>query len=115
MSRGPRHRRSQAPPAPAALFAALGDDTRLALVGKLSSGRPCSIAQLTAESSLTRQAITKHLRVLARAGIVHSVREGRESRFELQPTSLAQMQAYLDMVSRRWDEALARLKMFVEE
>ena len=66
---------------PSVLFAALGDATRLALVGKLSSGQPASIAQLTAGSRLTRQAITKHLGVLRRAGMVHSTREGREQLF----------------------------------
>jgi DNA-binding transcriptional ArsR family regulator len=69
-------RRAQAP-----VFGALGDETRLALVARLSVGRPCSIAELTGGSRLTRQAITKHLRVLEGAGIVHSARSGREKRF----------------------------------
>jgi DNA-binding transcriptional ArsR family regulator len=97
------------------MFAALGDKTRLALVARLCSGQPASIAQLTAGSRLTRQAITKHLRVLQRAGIVHSVREGRESRFALDPRPFHAMQNYLDRVSRQWDQALARLKSFVED
>ena len=111
MSRNPRHRK---PPAASLLFAALGDDTRLALVGKLRSGEPHSIAELTAGSRLTRQAITKHLRVLAKAGIVRCSRAGRESHFALQPESIAQMRTYLDEVSHQWDETLDRLKMFVE-
>ena len=97
------------------MFAALGDETRLALVAKLCSGRPCSISQLTRGSKLTRQAITKHLRVLESAGIVHSVRKGRESRFEFDPQPIAGMKEYLDSVSEQWDQALARLKSFVEE
>jgi len=102
------------------VFAALGDETRLALVAKLSSGQPRSISQLTNSqlnkgSRLTRQAITKHLRVLERAGIVHSVRVGRESRFEFDPQPIAGIQEYLDFVSEQWDHALSRLKSFVED
>ena len=100
---------------PAVLFAALGDKTRLALVARLSAGRSASITELTAGARITRQAITKHLRVLQRAGIVHSRHAGRESLFELDPTPMQQMQDYLDHVSRQWDQALARLKSFVEE
>jgi len=95
-------------------FAALGDETRLSLITKLCSGQPRSISQLTEGSRLTRQAITKHLRVLETAGIVHSVRTGRESRFELDPQPLDDMKEYLDRVSQQWDQALARLKSFVE-
>jgi DNA-binding transcriptional ArsR family regulator len=99
---------------PARVFAALGDGTRLALVRKLSRGQARSIAQLTEGSRLTRQAITKHLRVLEGAGIVHSVRAGRESLFELDPQPLMGLREYLDQVSEQWDQALARLKAFVE-
>jgi DNA-binding transcriptional ArsR family regulator len=63
---------------------------------------------------MTRQAVTKHLRVLARAGIVHSVRAGRERLFEFDPEPLARAKTYLDHVSAQWDQALARLKSFVE-
>ncbi len=100
---------------PSVLFAALGDATRLALVGKLSSGQPASIAQLTAGSRLTRQAITKHLGVLRRAGMVHSTREGREQLFTLDPKPMHEMRQYVDRVSHQWDKALARLKAFVED
>jgi len=103
-------RRAHAP-----LFAALGDETRLALVAKLSGGQPCSISQLTKGSKLTRQAITKHLRVLARVGIVHSVHAGRESLFKFDPAPLEEMREYLDLVSEQWDQALARLKSFIED
>jgi DNA-binding transcriptional ArsR family regulator len=101
-------------PAPAHLFAALGDQTRLALVARLVSGQPASIAELTAGSRITRQAVSKHLRVLQNAGIVRSVRSGRENRFALNPRSLHTMQNYLDRVSHQWDQALTRLKSFVE-
>ena len=98
----------------ASIFAALGDETRLALVAKLCRGRPRSISQLTAGSRLTRQAITKHLRVLERAEIVHSVRAGRESLFAFDPEPIEEMKKYLDFVSKQWDQALGRLKAFVE-
>src|SRR6267378_4116372 len=98
----------------AALFAALGDETRLSLVTTLSGGEPRSIAQLTGGSKMTRQAITKHLRVLQNAGIVHAVRAGRESLFELDPLPLNQLQEYLGRVSAQWDQVLSRLKTLVE-
>ena len=98
----------------ASLFAALGDATRLSVLTKLSRGEPQSIARLTAGTDLTRQAVTKHLRVLADAGVVRSLRSGRESLFELKPQPLAEARDYLDQVSRQWDDALARLKAHVE-
>ena len=99
----------------APVFAALGDETRLSLVAKLCGGQPHSISQLTEGSKLTRQAITKHLRVLERAGIVHSVRTGRESRFQFDRQPIEGLKEYLDFVSEQWDQALARLKSFVED
>jgi DNA-binding transcriptional ArsR family regulator len=115
MSRKPSSRRPAHRPAPATLFAALGDETRLALVAALCSGQPHSISQLTEGSRLTRQAITKHLRVLAKVGIVRCVRAGRESLYEFNPEPIDAMHQYLDLVSRQWDQALSRLKSFVEE
>ena len=99
----------------APVFAALGDQTRLSLVAKLSGGEPRSISQLTEGSTLTRQAITKHLRVLEQAEIVHSVRAGREKRFEFDPEPIEEARKYLDLVSQQWDHALSRLKAFVED
>jgi len=98
----------------APVFAALGDQTRLSLVGKLCGGQLRSISQLTRGSRLTRQAITKHLRVLERVDIVQSVRRGRESLYELNPEPIVKIKKYLDGVSEQWDQALARLKLFVE-
>ncbi len=99
----------------ALVFAALGDETRLSLVAKLCERQPYSISQLTQGSRLTRQAITKHLRVLESAGIVHSVRAGRESRFEFDPEPIAGIREYLDFVSEQWDQALSWMKSFVED
>jgi DNA-binding transcriptional ArsR family regulator len=99
---------------PALIFAALGDETRLRIVARLSGGQPHSISQLTHGSKLTRQAITKHLRVLESAGMVRSLRAGRERRFQFNPRPAQEMKEYLDFVSRQWDQALSRLKSFVE-
>ena len=98
----------------APVFAALGDETRLWLVAQLCGGQPRSISQLTAGSKLTRQAITKHLRVLEGVELVHSVRTGRESLFEFHPEPIDKSKSYLDLVSEQWDQALSRLKSFVE-
>jgi DNA-binding transcriptional ArsR family regulator len=98
----------------APVFAALGDETRLALVAKLCEGPPQSIARLTEGSHLTRQAISKHLQVLQDAGIVACARVGRESRFELKPKPIEGVRSYLDQVAMQWDQALGRLKSFVE-
>ena len=98
----------------ASVFAAMGDETRLSLIAKLSNGSPQSISRLAEGSTLTRQAITKHLRVLEDARVVHSVRVGRESLFEFRPEPLRDLQSYLERVSDQWEHALARLKSFVE-
>jgi len=99
---------------PASVFAALGDETRLAVLTKLCEGVPQSISRLTAGTNLSRQAVTKHLRVLANAGVVRNVRVGSESLFELEPRPIAELRNYLDQVSKQWDDALARLKSHVE-
>ena len=114
MSRARPRSSAAKPQARAAVFAALGDKTRLLLVAKLSRGQPHSISQLTRGSRLTRQAITKHLRVLEDVGIVHSVRTGRESLFEFDPEPMEEIREYLELVSEQWDQALSRLKAFVE-
>ena len=113
MSRRSR-KRATASQGHAVVFAALGDATRLALVLKLSGGQPQSISQLTKGSKLTRQAITKHLRVLESAGLVRGVQAGRENRFEFNAEPITDLREYLDFVSEQWDRALRRLKVFVE-
>lgn len=99
---------------PTSVFAALGDRTRLSLLMTLSDGRTRSIATLSAQTNLTRQAVTKHLRVLEGAGLVSSVRAGRQSLFAYRPEPVAEARSYLNQVSAQWDEALARLRSFVE-
>ncbi|MBM4113942.1 MAG: winged helix-turn-helix transcriptional regulator [Phycisphaerae bacterium] len=98
----------------ASIFAALGDETRLALLLTLCASMPLSITQLSEGSSITRQAITKHLRVLEDAGLVASERTGRQMLFRLKPQPLSDAVRLLDGISRQWDQALARLKTFVE-
>jgi DNA-binding transcriptional ArsR family regulator len=98
----------------AGVFAALGDATRLALVTRLSAGGPLSIAQLSAGSPVTRQAVTKHLHVLAGAGLVRDARHGRERIWEIDPRRLEEAQGFLARMADQWDTALARLQAFVE-
>jgi DNA-binding transcriptional ArsR family regulator len=103
-------RRPRAP-----VFAALGDEVRLSLIAKLCAGQPYSISQLTEGTGLTRQAITKHLRVLEGVGIVHGVHRGRESLFEFDPKPMEETKKYLNFVSEQWDQALSRLKSLLED
>ena len=110
-----RHNAERLRSGPAPVFAALGDPTRLRLVTRLSDGRPRSIVQLNSNLPLTRQAVTKHLRVLESAGIVHREHVGRESRFSLVPDRIEQARSYLDGISAQWDAALERLQAFVED
>jgi DNA-binding transcriptional ArsR family regulator len=98
----------------APIFAALGDETRLRIVTRLSAGGPMSIAHLTRDAAVTRQAVTKHLNVLALAGLARSSRLGRESVWELQPEPLDAARNCLEGISAQWDSALDRLKTFVE-
>jgi DNA-binding transcriptional ArsR family regulator len=96
------------------VFAALADETRLRLLGRLSVEGPLSITRLTKGARVTRQAITRHLEALGDAGLVRSSRRGREHVFDLERTRLEQAQRYLDQVAAQWDAAAERLKAFVE-
>lgn len=96
------------------LFAALGDEIRLQLVARLCAAGPLSIARLTDGTEVTRQAITKHLTVLADVGIVRGVRSGRERVWEVELQQLEEARHYLDLISRQWDESLGRLQMLLE-
>ncbi|MEA3132844.1 MAG: hypothetical protein QOG17_690 [Gammaproteobacteria bacterium] len=94
----------------APVFAALGDETRLRLVATLSDGGAKSIAQLTSGTSLTRQAVTKHLQVLSKAGLARGVKAGRERLWEFEPARLDKARRSLDLIAEQWDQALDRLK-----
>lgn len=99
----------------ARVFAALGDGTRLELVARLSQYGDRSIAQLTGGLALTRQAVTKHLRVLEDAKVVTCRRIGRESRFAIQQHTLVRAQNYLARASAQWDEVIGRIRKSVEK
>lgn len=103
------------PETPVPVFAALGDENRLRLLARLGSGEPMSISRLAAGSGITRQGVTKHLRVLAGAGLVRGSRRGKESIWRLERRRLEDARRSLDLISRQWDEALGKLKLFVEE
>jgi DNA-binding transcriptional ArsR family regulator len=96
------------------VFAALGDDTRLRLLAALCAGGAMSITQLTAGIDLSRQAVTKHLQVLAEAGLVHDVKAGRERLWQFDPAQLEAARLSLDLIARQWDHALQKLQAFVE-
>jgi len=104
-----------APKDSAPVFAALGDKTRLRLISRLCDDGPMSITRLTTGSKVTRQAITKHLRVMEEAGLVRSARHGRESVWQLDQRRLKDARRYLDLISKQWDGALGRLRELVEE
>ncbi len=104
-------RRADAAP----VFAALGDETRLRLVTRLCDDGPLSIARLSDGADVTRQAITKHLKALADAGVVRGTRRGRERIWELRPKRLEMARRYLDEVSGQWDAAIGRLRAYLEE
>lgn len=99
----------------AAVFAALGDTTRLHLVTKLCESSPLSISQLSEGSDLTRQGVTRHLDTLEKAGIVINIRRGRESLYTLESAPIEDIQKYLVQMSKQWDEVLERFKRFVED
>lgn len=98
----------------AALFAALGDDTRLRLVARLCAAGPMSISRLSAGLAITRQGVTKHLRVMERAGLVRSAPHGRERMWQIEQARLAEARRHLERIAAQWDAALGRLKNFVE-
>jgi len=103
----------------APVFAALGDETRLRIVTRLSTAGPMSISRITRDAAVarrgvTRQAVTKHLHVLAHAGLARSSHVGRESVWEFQPGPLDDARKCLEGISAQWDAALDRLKLFVE-
>ena len=99
----------------APVFAALGDAQRLRLVARLCHEGPQSIARLTEGADVTRQAVTKHLRVLEAAGLARGERSGRETVWKLEPRPLRKAHEHLATISQQWDDAVERLRAFVEE
>ena len=111
----PKRRRLPSTRNAAPIFAALGDETRLQLVVRLSTGGPQSISHLTAGSTVTRQAVTKHLEVLAAAGLASCARRGRENVWELERQPFDAARHCLEGIAAQWDQALDRLRQFVED
>lgn len=99
----------------ASVFAALGDSTRLSLLSRLCDGRSLSITELTQDTGVTRQGISKHLKVLEDSGIVSSERVGRESRYNVRADSLLEARQYLERASRQWDDAIERLQRLIDD
>jgi len=105
----------QPPPDAVPLFAALGDATRLRLLGRLSAGGPLSITRLSEGTGVTRQAITRHLHALGDVGLVRHARRGRERVWDLNRKRLEKAKQYLDHIAAQWDDAAERLRAFVED
>ncbi len=105
----------RSPAVPPIIFAALGDESRLRLVERLRGGQALSIAALTADSGLTRQAIRKHLGVLERAGLVHELRLGREHQFRADPAPLQAVADWAEQYRRDWDDRFDRLDKFLQQ
>jgi DNA-binding transcriptional ArsR family regulator len=115
MSPRPRGSRNKTLHDYAPIFAALGDEMRLRLIAILCAGGAMSITQLTSGTDITRQAITKHLDVLAAAGLVRDVKVGRERLWEFEPMQLDEVRRSLEVIAQQWDHALAKLKIAVEK
>jgi DNA-binding transcriptional ArsR family regulator len=109
-----RNRALKTLPRSATVFAALGDETRLRVVTRLGKEGPLSLARLTEGEEVTRQAVSKHLQVLALAGLIEGKREGREQIWRLSAAGLSEARGLLDQISGQWDDTLLRLKSFVE-
>jgi DNA-binding transcriptional ArsR family regulator len=99
----------------AQLFSALGDETRLALVNKLCENSPQSVSQLCADATISRQGVSKHLKILQSAGLIGHIRDGRLSLYEFRPALVIEAQEYLDLISQQWDDALVNLQILVED
>src|SRR5438128_2415589 len=102
------------PESTAHIFAALGDESRLLLIAVLGAGGAMSITQLTSGTQITRQAVTKHLHVLAEAGLVRDVKNGRERLWEFEMDKLEEARRSLEVIAQQWDQALASLRRAVE-
>ena len=98
----------------AGVFAALGDATRLKLIAVLCAGGAFSITQLTANTDISRQAVTKHLQTLAEAGVVRDVKHGRERLWHIELARIEEARQSLDAIAQSWEQALGRLKAFAE-
>lgn len=95
---------------PDALFAALADPTRRAVLRAVAEDGPVTASALAGRLPVTRQAVAKHLALLRQAGLVAPEREGRETRFTAVSEPLDDLAAWAGSAGRRWDDRLARLR-----
>lgn len=105
----------QTSPGVAPIFAALGDPCRLSIISRLCNSGPLPTIKLQEKSGVTRQGLTKHLQILANAGLVESFRVGRDRHWQLQPQQLTELRLFLAQVTAEWDDRLNRLKALVED
>jgi len=103
------------PPDAAPVFAALGEPVRLAIIARLCGDGPLPTIRLKHGTSLSRQAVTKHLRILEDVGLVRSDRVGRDRSWRIEEGQLARTGAYLEQISALWEARLERLRSFVED
>jgi DNA-binding transcriptional ArsR family regulator len=94
-------------------FAALADQTRWDILTRLGA-RELSASALAVELPVSRQAIAKHLAALSDAGLVESVRRGREIRYLALGARLSEVANQLDRIGSEWDMRLARIKAIAE-
>jgi DNA-binding transcriptional ArsR family regulator len=99
----------------APLFDALGDPNRLRIITRLCNGGPCSTTKITEVVSISRQAATKHLVLLEAVGLVSSQRHGRDRIWRVQPKPLTDASEFLNALSQKWDNAIDRLRTYVED
>lgn len=99
----------------ASVFAAIADPTRRGILETLRASGPLSLSQIAAPLAMTRQAVTKHLDTLRRAGLIRQRRAGRERLHELRAEPLQEIETWLLPYSKAWDERLERLKQHLED
>jgi DNA-binding transcriptional ArsR family regulator len=96
-----------------AVFSALADATRRAVVRRLAEGGPATATELAEELPVTRQAVAKHLGALAAAGLVSADRQGRETRYTLTPEPMTEAVSWMATVGGEWDDRLSNLAGFL--
>ena len=96
------------------MFAALADPTRRQVVRSLSRQPELTASRLAGELPMTRQAVTKHLQVLADAGLVHDLKVGRERLWQFDPEQLDEARRSLEIIGRQWERALGKLRAALE-
>ena len=95
------------------VFQAVADPTRRKLLRLLDDGEQ-SVGALSSHFPTSRTAVSKHLRILADAGLVKERRVGRETRYRMDPDPLLELKRWLSYYDRYWENKMAALKLFVE-